>query len=76
MSNARRLPLALIAALMLSACGAANKEADSAEETPTVDDTAFGDMVGTIDKAKGVQDTVDSHKAETDRRLDEGEEAH
>lgn len=76
MSDARRLPLALIAALMLSACGAADEDADSAKETPTVDDTAFGDMVGTLDKAKGVQDTVDAHKKATDRRLDEGEEAH
>lgn len=66
MSAARRFSLALIAVL-LSACGAGDK----AEETPPVDETAFGDMVGTIDKAKGVQDTVDSHKEETDQRLDE-----
>lgn len=73
MSAARRFPLALIAALVLSACGTGDKDAE--QETPAVDETAFGDMVGTIDKAKGVQDTVDSHKQDMDRRLDEGEEA-
>jgi hypothetical protein len=75
MSDARGLPLAMIAALLLSACGAGGEDTKPAE-TPTVDETAFGDMVGTIDKAKGVQDTVDSHKEATDRRLDEGDEAH
>ena len=71
MSTARRFTLALIAALLMSACGAGGKETEPEETTPAVDETAFGDMVGTIDKAKGVQDTVDSHKQETDRRLDE-----
>jgi hypothetical protein len=74
--SARRLPLAMIAALVLSACGAGGEDTKPEAETPTVDETAFGDMVGTIDKAKGVQDTVDSHKEATDRRLDEGDEAH
>jgi hypothetical protein len=74
--SARRLLLALIAALVMSACGAGGEDTKPEAETPTVDETAFGDMVGTIDKAKGVQDTVNAHKAETDRRLDEGEEAH
>ena len=75
MSAACRFPLALIAALVLSACGAGGKDAEPEAETPAVEDTAFGDMVGTIDKAKGVQDTVDSHKQEVDRRLEEDGEA-
>lgn len=70
MSAARRFPLALIAALMLSACDAGSEDTEPKAATPTVDEPAFGDMVGTIDKAKGVQDTVDSHKEEMDRRLD------
>jgi hypothetical protein len=70
MSVVRRFTMALIAALLLSACGAGGEQTEPETTTPPVDETVFGDMVGTIDKAKGVQDTVDAHKEETDRRLD------
>lgn len=75
MTAERRIVLALLAAMMLSACGAGTEEAEPAQQPPPVEDTAFGDMVGTIDKAKAVQDTVDVHKQEMDRRIEEGEEA-
>lgn len=70
-----RLPLALLAMTMLGACGAGSEPAGQADETPAVEDTVFGAAVGTIDKAEAVQDTVNTHKQEMDRRIDEGGEA-
>ena len=66
---------ALSLALALSACGPSHDA--PAREPPPVKDTAFGDMVGTIDKAKGVQDTVDAQKRAMDSqvRANEGDEA-
>lgn len=53
---------------MLAGCGRdADREQD--REPPPVKDTAFGDMVGTMDKARGVQDTVDAHKNDLDEQL-------
>jgi hypothetical protein len=59
-----RLFAAVGCALVLAGCG---RDAD--HEPPPVKDTAFGDMVGTMDKARGVQDTVDAHKSELDEQL-------
>lgn len=74
MTADHRAAWALMAAMALSACGAEHEEAEPADATPAVEDTAFGDMVGTMDKARGVQDTVDAHKQDMDRRI-EGDEA-
>jgi hypothetical protein len=70
-----RILLALIASLTLGACSTRSEDTEPASEPPPVEDTAFGDLVGTVDKAKGVQDTVDAHKQELDRqlRVNEGE---
>ena len=63
-----RLLAAVGCALVLSACGHdADREQDRGP--PPVKDTAFGDMVGTMDKARGVQDTVDAHKNDLDEQL-------
>ena len=72
-----RILLALIASLALGGCSAGSEDSTPASEPPPVADTAFGDLVGTVDKAKGVQDTVDAHKKELDRqmRVNEGAEA-
>ena len=43
------------------------------QEPPPVKDTAFGDMVGTMDRARGVEDTTMQHKADTDKALDAAE---
>ena len=74
MATRYRIVWTLLAATAFSACSPGE---DAPAEPPPVKDTAFGDMVGTIDKAKGVQDTVDAHKQETDRqlRVNEGDEA-
>jgi len=54
----------------LSACGPSPEEQ---REPPAVKDTAFGDMVGTMDRARGVEDTTMQHKEDVDRSLDEAE---
>jgi hypothetical protein len=38
-----------------------------------VEETAFGEMVGTIDKAQSVEDTVMQQKEDTDRAIQESE---
>ena len=65
----------LLTTIVLTALGACGSGADSQKpaEPPPVKDTAFGDMVGTMDKARGVQDTVDAQKQDTDRQLQSAE---
>lgn len=66
------LSLAVIAAGALSGCGGSS-ETEAPPEPPPVEDTAFGDMVGTMDKARGVQDTVDTHKQDVDQQIQSAE---
>lgn len=68
----QRLLLATICLFALGACGS-GAESQQPAEPPPVQDTAFGDMVGTMDKARGVQDTVDAQKQELDRQLQSAE---
>jgi hypothetical protein len=72
MSAAHRLLAALLVVLGLVACGSSS---DSPKEPPPVKDTAFGDMVGTMDKARAVEDTTMQHKEELDRALNAAENA-
>jgi len=65
----QRIGLATICVCLLAACGGSPQP----QEPPPVEDTAFGAMVGTMDKARGVQDTVDAQKQQTDRQLDVAE---
>jgi hypothetical protein len=57
----------------LTACGSSEPppvaEAPKAERAPTV----FDPWVGTIDRARGVQSTVDEQAAEQRRRIEEAE---
>lgn len=48
-------------------------QAELRSQPPPVKDTAFGDMVGTMDKARGVQSTVDDQKRELDRQVQSAE---
>lgn len=64
----QRLLLTTICLFALGACGS-GAESQKPAEPPPVQDTAFGDMVGTMDKARGVQDTVDAQKQDLDRQL-------
>ncbi|HEY6644712.1 hypothetical protein [Povalibacter sp.] len=68
MTDLQRLGLATLCACFLAGCGSSERP-----EPPPVEDTAFGEMVGTIDKAHGVQDTVDAQKQQTDQQIDAAE---
>ena len=71
MRTNQRIPLAA-ALLVLSACGA---QEEPRPEPPPVEDTAFGDAVGTMDRARAVGDTTLQHKQDLDRTIEQGEGA-
>ena len=69
MHKIRSLLAVPAALLILVGCG---ESADAPEPTPPpVEDTAFGEMAGTMDKARAIEDTTMQHKEELDRQLDE-----
>lgn len=70
MTHLHRLAPIIFCAGVLAGCGGSNSEP---QEPPKVEDTAFGDMVGTMDKARGVQDTVDAQKQQTDQQINAAE---
>lgn len=65
----RSLAAPLIVAA-LAACGPGPQES---REPPPVEDTVFGDMVETMDRAQAVEDTARQHKEALDRALDASE---
>jgi hypothetical protein len=71
MTTIQRVCRVLLACALLTAC-TERDEAD-AREPPPVEDTVFGDMVGTMDKARAVEGTAMQQKKEIDRSLDEAE---
>lgn len=66
-----RIETALVATLLLAGCGGAEPPATpaSAEPRPTV----FDPLVETLERAEGVQQTVDQQAADLRRRLEEAE---
>jgi nitrous oxide reductase accessory protein NosL len=66
-----RTVCAVALAAVLAACGAADDSTRA--EPPPVEETAFGDMVGTMDEARGVEDTTMQHKENIDQALRESE---
>jgi len=62
------LSLAFVASL-LAACGSEHKPT----EPLPVEDSAFGDMAGAVDKARAVEGTVQDHKEAIDRALEQNE---
>lgn len=70
MNAAHRSMLVLILAVELAACGAGQ---EAAEQPPPVADTALGDMVGTMDKARAVEATTMQHKEDLDRAMEAAE---
>ena len=59
------------AALVLLGCGQAE---DAREQSPQpVEETAFGNMIGTIDKARSVEGTVLQQKDDTDHAIQQSE---
>lgn len=65
----------ILTAAVLCILGGCNSRPQPPAEPPPVKDTAFGDMVGTMDKARGVQDTVDAQKQALDQQLNASEGA-
>jgi hypothetical protein len=72
MNHPQRIVCVAITLCVLGGCGG-SAEPEARPEPPPVEDTAFGDMVGTMDRARGVQDTVDTHKQELDRQMQSAE---
>lgn len=57
----------------LGGCSGGTSEPEERPQPPPVEDTVFGDTVSTMDRARGVQDTVDTHKQDLDRQMDANE---
>ncbi len=67
---------AALAATLLAVTGCGSSEPPAAPPPPpAVKDTAFGDMVGTMDRARGVQDTVQQQKEAADKAIENAEGA-
>jgi hypothetical protein len=84
MSAAHRPLAALLVSLLVSplvslgmtGCGSKSEApSEPTQEPMPVKDSAFGDMVGTMDKARAVEDTTMQHKKEIDRVLDTDSDA-
>lgn len=73
MNSLQRIGSIAICLGALGGCGGGSSEPDDRPQPPPVEDTVFGDTVGTMDKARGVQDTVDTHKQDLDRQMDANE---
>jgi hypothetical protein len=71
--SAHRMLSALVLCCVLSACGG---NQDEAREPMPVKDTVFGDTVGTMDKARAVEETTMQHKENLDRAMEDAESAH
>jgi hypothetical protein len=73
----RKFRLAGVLAIALSTAGCGGEEPPEPEEEPMkVEDTVFGDLVGTQDKARdGANQAVDVHRKALEQRLGEDEGA-
>ena len=72
MTTIQRIAFASAVATLLVGCGSA--EAPD-PEPPPVDETVFGDMAGTIDKARSVEDVTLQRKEELNKAMEESERA-
>ena len=59
----------MVVASLLAACGSEQKPT----EPPPVEDTAFRDMAGAMDKARAVEGTMQEHKEALDHTLQQNE---
>ncbi|MES1196263.1 MAG: hypothetical protein ABUL58_04895 [Steroidobacter sp.] len=64
--------LLMIAGVVIAACGSKTPTGDKPMD---VKDTVFRDQVQAVEKAKGVQDTVNQQKANMDKALDKAIDA-
>lgn len=76
--NAKSLLMNRIARTMLllmsGVIGGCGSSTPPEHEVMPVKDTVFAPMVNSLDKAKGVQDTLDQSKAQTDAALKNAEQ--
>lgn len=72
MNIVRTAMLCFVTIATLTACGPDPAPKDPSP-LPPVKDTAFGDMVGTMDKARGVEATTMKQKEDMDRSVQEAE---
>ncbi|AMN47851.1 hypothetical protein ACG33_12225 [Steroidobacter denitrificans] len=72
----QRLGFMMFAWLLLAACGSsqapASRDAEPAD-SPDVRETVLDDMVGTMDRAREVEDITRQHKQALDRALERAE---
>jgi|HigsolmetaAR201D_1030396.scaffolds.fasta_scaffold05090_5 hypothetical protein len=67
--TAHRPLSALLVCLAVAACG----DSEQTSDPLPVSETVFGPAVGTMDRARAVEDTTLQHKHELDRALDAAE---
>lgn len=65
---------AVTLALLLGACSDAGDDAERPQPAP-IEETAFGDMAGTLDEARAVEAAAQEHKQAIDRALEQSEAA-
>jgi hypothetical protein len=64
----------LVAMLTLTACGDGPQAPDDSQaEPPEPEPTVFDPLTSTLDRARGVQQTVDEQAAEQRRKIEEAE---
>ena len=73
MTTIQRISLATAVAVLLVGCGSSDDSPRA--EAPPVEATALGDMVGTMDKARGVEDATMQHRQNLDKAIEESERA-
>jgi hypothetical protein len=69
MRVADRFVTALALLVLVSACDSSEQQS----EPPAVEDTVFGDAIGTMDEARAVESTMMREKEERDRAIDAAE---
>ncbi len=60
----------IVAAAMACALSGCGKTESKRPDPPPIKDTAFGDMVGTMDRARSVEGTTMQHKQSIDKALE------
>lgn len=64
----------VIAAMMgIAGCGSADTGGDVADAEPARESSAFDPLVQSLDRAEGVQQTIDEQAAAQRRRIEEAE---
>lgn len=71
MKSASRSALLLCCVWMLAACG---PRSEHNTEPPPVEETVFGDLVGSMEKARGVETALQEDKQALDRALEAAED--